>query len=67
MQSEEVIIYASAAYNTVFPAVSGILDIQGNVYAAQTFVENHMRYSDFPAHYRHICSVRQEQFREYGS
>lgn len=60
MQSEEVIIYASAAYNTVFPAVSGILDIQGNAHAAQTFMENHMCYSAFPADHRHISFVMQD-------
>ena len=62
----KVIIYASAAYNTVFSAVSDIMDIQGIFHVTQTLMENHMHRSAFYTHRRHT-SYMMQHFREPGS
>jgi hypothetical protein len=62
----KVIAYASAAYNTVFPAVSDIMDIQGIFHVTQALLENHMHRSAFYTHRRHT-SYMMQHFREPGS
>ena len=54
-----MIAYASAAYNTVFPAVSDIMDIQGIFHVAQTLLENHMHRSAFYTYRRHTSYMMQ--------
>lgn len=62
----KVIVYASAAHNTVFPAVSDIMDIQGIFHVTQALLENHMHRSAFYTYRRHTSYMTQH-FREPGS